>query len=63
LTVLKILRTGLTAYDAAYLQLALELRAPLATFDKKLGQTAQKVFGAILSDYKNVLRITFRESG
>jgi predicted nucleic acid-binding protein len=36
-------RTGLTAYDAAYLQLALELRAPLATFDKTLGQAAQKV--------------------
>jgi len=36
-------RTGLTAYDAAYLQLAIELRAPLITFDKKLGQAAQKV--------------------
>jgi len=34
--------TGLTAFDAAYLQLALELRAPLATFDKTLGQAAQK---------------------
>jgi len=33
--------TGLTAYDAAYLQLALELRAPLATFDRKLGQAAE----------------------
>ncbi len=33
-------RTGLTAYDAAYLQLALELHAPLATFDRKLGKIA-----------------------
>lgn len=33
-------QTGLTAYDAAYLQLALELRAPLVTFDRKLGQVA-----------------------
>lgn len=33
----------LTAYDAAYLQLAIELRAPLATFDKRLGQAASKV--------------------
>ena len=35
--------TGLTAYDAAYLQLAIELRAPLATFDKKLGKVAEKL--------------------
>ncbi len=33
-------RTGLTAYDAAYLQLALDMRAPLATFDRKLGKIA-----------------------
>jgi len=33
----------LTAYDAAYLQLALELRAPLATFDRKLGKAAAKL--------------------
>lgn len=33
-------RTGLTVYDAAYLQLALELHAPLATFDRKLGKIA-----------------------
>lgn len=36
-------RTGLTAYDAAYLQLARELRAPLATFDRKLGEVAARV--------------------
>ena len=36
-------RTGLTAYDAAYLQLALELRAPLVTFDRKLGKAAAKI--------------------
>jgi predicted nucleic acid-binding protein len=35
-------RTKLTAYDAAYLQLALDLRAPLATFDQKLGNAAKK---------------------
>lgn len=33
----------LTAYDAAYLQLAIELQAPLATFDRRLGQTASRV--------------------
>ena len=33
--------TDLTAYDAAYLQLALELRAPLTTFDRKLGSAAE----------------------
>jgi len=36
-------RTGLTAYDAAYLQLALEMSAPLATFDQKLGKIAAKL--------------------
>lgn len=33
----------LTAYDAAYLQLAIELQAPLATFDQRLGQSASRV--------------------
>jgi predicted nucleic acid-binding protein len=32
--------SGLTAYDAAYLQLALELRAPLVTFERQLGKVA-----------------------
>ena len=36
-------RTGLTGYDAAYLQLALELRAPLTTFDRKLGKVASRI--------------------
>ena len=31
----------LTAYDAAYLQLAIELGAPLLTFDQKLGRAAR----------------------
>lgn len=34
------LRYGLSAYDAAYLWLAAELKAPLATFDKKLATAA-----------------------
>lgn len=38
-------RLELTAYDAAYLQLALDLGAPLATFDRGLGRAAQKVLG------------------
>jgi predicted nucleic acid-binding protein len=38
-------RYKLTAYDAAYLWLAAELRAPLATFDRKLGQAAQAHWG------------------
>jgi predicted nucleic acid-binding protein len=32
---------GLTVYDAAYLSLALELSAPLATTDSSLGRAAQ----------------------
>lgn len=34
---------ALSAYDAAYLQLAVEVNAPLATFDQKLGNAAQRV--------------------
>lgn len=36
-------RENLSAYDAAYLQLAIELNAPLATFDRTLGQVAEWV--------------------
>lgn len=39
------LRTRLTAYDAAYLWLAVQLRVPLATFDAKLGAAARDVLG------------------
>ncbi len=35
------LRYNLSGYDAAYLWLAAELHAPLATFDKKLAAAAQ----------------------
>ncbi len=38
---------GLTAYDAAYLWLAAELRAPLATFDRQLADAAQQHLGAL----------------
>jgi predicted nucleic acid-binding protein len=37
----------LSAYDAAYLWLARELSAPLATFDQKLGRAAQQSLGEI----------------
>jgi predicted nucleic acid-binding protein len=35
-------RLNLTAYDAAYVLLALDLGAPLATFDRRLGLAARK---------------------
>lgn len=42
-------RHGLTAYDAAYLALALESRLPLATLDKQLIAAAPKEGVALLS--------------
>lgn len=39
------LDSGLTAYDAAYLSLARSLRAPLATFDRRLGDVARRATG------------------
>jgi predicted nucleic acid-binding protein len=40
------LEYDLTAYDAAYLWLAAELRAPLATFDQRLGDAARTLLSA-----------------
>lgn len=37
-----VLEHGISAYDAAYLQLSLDLKAPLATFDARLGTAARK---------------------
>ena len=34
-------RYNISAYDAAYLWLAADIKAPLATFDEKLGRAAQ----------------------
>lgn len=39
-------RFALSAYDAAYLWLAAELQAPLATFDRQLAQAAKKHLGS-----------------
>jgi predicted nucleic acid-binding protein len=40
-------RYTLSAYDAAYLWLAAELKAPLATFDRRLGMAAQRHLSAL----------------
>lgn len=40
-------RYGLSAYDAAYLSLAAELKAPLATFDRLLADAARQHLGAL----------------
>lgn len=40
-------RYGLSSYDAAYLWLAAELKTPLATFDRKLGEAARQHLGAL----------------
>jgi predicted nucleic acid-binding protein len=40
-------RYGLSAYDAAYLWLAGELKAPLATFDRRLAEAATTHLGTL----------------
>ncbi|KWT94342.1 MULTISPECIES: type II toxin-antitoxin system VapC family toxin [unclassified Variovorax] len=40
-------RYALTAYDAAYLWLAAELKAPLATFNRRLAEAAQAHLGSL----------------
>ena len=40
-------RYALSAYDAAYLWLAAELQAPLATFDRQLGLAAKQHLGTL----------------
>lgn len=40
-------RYALSAYDAAYLWLAAELRAPLATFDRRLAEATQAHLGTL----------------
>jgi predicted nucleic acid-binding protein len=41
-------RTGLSVYDASYLELALSLSLPLATLDQKLRQTAEALHVPVL---------------
>jgi predicted nucleic acid-binding protein len=41
---------GLTAYDAAYLELALRTGRTLATFDQKLAAAARKAGGRVFGD-------------
>jgi predicted nucleic acid-binding protein len=43
-------RYALSGYDAAYLWLAAALKAPLATFDRKLGEAAERHLGSLDSD-------------
>lgn len=40
-------RYDLSTYDAAYLWLAAALKAPLATFDRRLGEAAQRHLSAL----------------
>jgi predicted nucleic acid-binding protein len=41
---------ALTAYDATYLELALRLGAPLATFDGKLAEAMRRAGGVVFGD-------------
>jgi predicted nucleic acid-binding protein len=41
---------GLTAYDAAYLELALRTGSPLATFDRQLADAVRLAGGRVFGD-------------
>jgi predicted nucleic acid-binding protein len=43
-------RRGLTVYDAAYLELALRLRCPLATLDRALAKAARAEGAALIGE-------------
>jgi predicted nucleic acid-binding protein len=43
-------RYSLSGYDATYLWLAAALKAPLATFDRKLGEAAERHLGSLDDD-------------
>ena len=43
-------RYALSGYDATYLWIAAALKAPLATFDRKLGEAAERHLGSLDDD-------------
>ncbi|MDX2182262.1 MAG: type II toxin-antitoxin system VapC family toxin [Bryobacteraceae bacterium] len=43
-------RFGLSAYDAAYLELAIRIGAPLATLDRKMSEAAKSAGGSLFAE-------------